>query len=51
MGDEEFGVGMRQDDTVLVNKLNSVLKEMSADGTMKKLSEKWFKTDITIPVQ
>jgi len=51
MGDEEFGVGMRQDDAVLVNKLNSVLKEMSTDGTMKKLSEKWFKTDITIPVQ
>lgn len=51
MGDEEFGVGMRQEDKALQDKLNSVLKDMSADGTLKKLSEKWFKADITIPIQ
>lgn len=51
MGDEEFGVGMRQEDKALCDKLNEVLKEMSADGTMSKLSDKWFQKDITIKVQ
>ena len=51
MGDEEFGVGMRKEDTALCDKLNDVLKQMSADGTMTKLSEKWFQKDITIKVQ
>ena len=51
MGDEEFGVGMRKEDTALCNKLNEVLKSMSADGTLAKLSDKWFKKDITIKVE
>jgi polar amino acid transport system substrate-binding protein len=51
MGDEEFGVGMRKEDTALADKLNEVLKAMSADGTMAKLSDKWFKKDITIKVE
>jgi len=50
MGDEEFGVGMRKEDTMLCDKLNETLKAMSADGTMAKLSDKWFKSDITIKV-
>lgn len=51
MGDEQFGVGMRKDAKLLQDKLNDVLKQMTEDGTMKKLSEKWFKEDITIPVK
>ncbi len=51
MGDEQYGVGMRQEDTLLQEKLNGVLKDMSADGTMTKLSQKWFNEDITIKVQ
>ena len=51
MGDEEFGVGMRKEDKMLCDKLNEVLKSMSADGTMSKLSDKWFKTDITLKVE
>ena len=50
-GDEKFGVGMRKEDTLLQDKLNDVLKQMSEDGTMTKLSQKWFNEDITIKVQ
>lgn len=48
MGDEQFGVGLRKDDNLLRDKLNDVLKQMSEDGTMTKLSQKWFNEDITI---
>ena len=51
MSDEKFGVGMRKEDTLLQDKLNDVLKQMSEDGTMTKLSQKWFNEDITIKVQ
>lgn len=51
MGAEEYGVGMRQEDKALQDKLNEVLKQMSEDGTMTKLSQKWFGEDITIKVQ
>lgn len=50
MGDEKFGVGMRREDTLLQQKLNEVLKQMSQDGTMSKLSQKWFGEDITVKV-
>ena len=48
MGEEEFGVGMRQEDTLLRDKLNSVLKQMSEDGTTAKISQKWFGEDISM---
>lgn len=51
MGDEQFGVGLRKDDNLLRDKLNDVLKQMSEDGTMTKLSQKWFNEDITIKVR
>lgn len=51
MGDEKFGVGMRKEDTALQEKLNDALKQMSQDGTMTKLSQKWFGEDITIKVE
>ena len=51
MGDEEFGIGMRREDTLLKEKLDGVLKQLSEDGTMTKLSQKWFGEDITIKVQ
>jgi len=46
--EEEFGVGMRQEDTLLRDKLNSVLKQMSEDGTTAKISQKWFGEDISM---
>lgn len=50
MGDEQFGVGLRKEDTLLLDKLNGVLKDMSDDGTLTKLSQKWFNEDITVKV-
>ena len=41
-GSEEYGVGMRKDDTKLQEKINKTLDEMKADGTAAKISEKWF---------
>lgn len=45
---EEFmGIGMRQEDVQLREQLNKVIQEMKADGTLKKISEKWFGYDVT----
>jgi polar amino acid transport system substrate-binding protein len=35
------------DPTDMVAKVNTILDEMRSDGTLKKLSEKWFATDLT----
>jgi polar amino acid transport system substrate-binding protein len=35
------------DPTDMVEKVNTILDEMRADGTLKTLSEKWFGTDLT----
>ncbi len=45
-GDEQFGVGFRKEDTLLINKVNETLDEMKKDGTAAKISEKWFGKDI-----
>ncbi|WP_412033489.1 transporter substrate-binding domain-containing protein [Mesorhizobium sp. CO1-1-8] len=41
------GAGMRKDDTELLTKLNAALDAATKDGTIKALSLKWFKTDIS----
>lgn len=51
MGDEQYGIGMRKEDKMLQDKLNETLKQMSADGTMAKISQKWFGEDITVKVE
>lgn len=45
-GDGE-GLGFRKSDPELKAKFDAALKEAIADGTVKKLSEKWFKVDLT----
>src|SRR5919112_265894 len=42
------GVGLRQGETALKQQFNDAIAAAKADGTLKKLSEKWFKID-TIP--
>lgn len=42
LGAEEYGVGLRQEDTALLSKLNEVLDAMQADGTAKTIYGKWF---------
>lgn len=36
------------DPTSMVEKVNTILDEMRADGTLKTLSEKWFGADLTV---
>ena len=42
-----FGIGFRKDDQKLRDEVQKVLDEMKADGTMARISEKWFGKDIT----
>ena len=44
---EEYGVGFKKGNTELRDKVDGVLKEMAADGTMAEISTKWFGKDIT----
>jgi octopine/nopaline transport system substrate-binding protein len=41
------GAGLRKEDTALKDKLNKAIDEAIADGTIKKLSLKWLKADVT----
>ncbi len=45
-GDEEYGVGVRKGDKILLEKLNAALDEMKKDGAAAAVSEKWFKENI-----
>ncbi|MGI6174484.1 MAG: amino acid ABC transporter substrate-binding protein [Christensenellales bacterium] len=47
IGDDNYGIGFRKADVALRDKVNALLKEMAADGTMAEISTKWFGSDIT----
>ncbi|MGF9763205.1 lysine/arginine/ornithine ABC transporter substrate-binding protein [Microvirga sp. 0TCS3.31] len=40
------GIGLRKEDTELKQKLNEAIRAATQDGTIQKLSMKWFKIDI-----
>ena len=42
-----FGIGFAKDNQQLRDDVQKVLNEMKADGTIAKISEKWFGKDIT----
>lgn len=44
---EEYGVGFLKGNKELRDKVQKTLEEMAKDGTMAKISEKWFGADIT----
>src|SRR5690349_8768743 len=44
---EGVGVGLRKEDTELKKAFNEAIQSAVKDGTVKKLSEKWFKIDIS----
>lgn len=44
---EKYGIGFRKNDVQLMTKINDTLKEMAADGSIAKISEKWFGKDIS----
>lgn len=48
---EPFGVAFRMNDKSLEEKIQSTIDEMVADGTMGKISRKWFGEDITNPAK
>ncbi|MGX7264279.1 transporter substrate-binding domain-containing protein [Enterococcus crotali] len=42
------GFLMKKDSVALNKKIDGALKEMQEDGTMKKISEKYFQTDVSV---
>lgn len=47
-GSEEYGIAAKKGNTELIDKLQTALDELSADGTAAKISEKWFGEDIVV---
>lgn len=47
LANEDYVVGFRKADSALKAKIEGALKEMAADGTMAKISTKWFGEDVT----
>ena len=47
----EFGIGFRKDNAELRDKIQKVFDEIVADGTAKKISEKWFHADLIKQIQ
>ena len=48
---EPMALCFKKKDTELRDKANQILDDMQADGTMKKISEKWFGEDVTKNLQ
>ena len=47
-GEDEYAIGFRKEDQSLRDKVQQTLSEMKADGSLAKISVKWFGSDITI---
>ncbi len=47
---EPVGTTARKADTALTEKVNTAIKELKEDGTLKKISEKWFGKDLTADI-
>lgn len=45
-GTEEYGVGVRKDDTALLGKLEKALDDMKKDGAAERISTQWFGKNI-----
>ena len=45
---EEYGVAFRKNDVKLTEAVQKTLEEMAADGTVAKISNAWFGSDITV---
>ena len=44
--DEPFGIAFRKNDTDLSEVVQKAMNDLKADGTLSKISIKWFKTDL-----
>lgn len=47
LAEEEYVVGFRKGDQALRDRVQEVLYEMNADGTLAEISDRWFGSDIT----
>lgn len=47
LADEDYVIGFRKGDESLCAEVEKQIKEMAADGTLAKISETWFGTDLT----
>ena len=45
---ENYGIAFRKNDVKLTEAVQKLLEEMKADGTVEKISTKWFGSDITV---
>lgn len=45
-GTEDYGVGVRKEDTALLAKLDETLNAMKKDGSAAKIAQQWFGADI-----
>lgn len=43
---EEYAIGIRQEDTILQEKINTAIQELADDGTLKALAEKYDLADV-----
>lgn len=43
---EEYAIGIRQEDTILREKINTAIQELADDGTLKALAEKYDLADV-----
>jgi polar amino acid transport system substrate-binding protein len=46
LGIEDYGVGIRKNDTSLNAEIDKILEEIKTDGTANTISKKWFGKDI-----
>ncbi|HBK5055420.1 TPA: transporter substrate-binding domain-containing protein, partial [Enterococcus faecium] len=46
--ENESGFLLKEGNDALKKKIDGVLKEMKEDGTTKKISEKYFQTDVSV---
>ncbi|GEB74346.1 amino acid ABC transporter substrate-binding protein [Levilactobacillus brevis] len=47
---EKFAVGMGKGDVTMRHKINAGLKRLAANGTLKKINEKWFGSNVDTPL-
>ena len=48
LGEEKYAIGFRKGDRKLRDRIQELVDEMRADGTLAGISKKWFSYDITI---
>ena len=48
LANEEYGIGFRKKEPELRDEVERILKEMAGDGTVARISAKWFGSDISV---